>query len=294
MLPTPANPLRILHGDCRELLPSFPNASVQLAFLDPPYPCLPKPYGIWTEEEWFDLMNAVMPELRRVLTPSGSAVIYLKPNSAKAGRMRLWLWEFLATWGRKWNLVQDAYVWNYSQLPFGGATQCGLMRGSVATCLWFGAPDCYRDQDAVLLPESDVSKYKRSARTPTWKTQFTSPSASKRKTDTPRLDQKRAYAAAERRGGVTPFNLIPATNTTNAPGDAGTGHPARTADAVVRYWIRYLTKPGDLVLDPFAGGGGTLFVAAEEGRRAVGIEQKAEYVAGIRKRIAAAKVTKLA
>jgi DNA modification methylase len=275
---------RIIHGDSCKKLASLANASVSLVLCDPPYPCVPKSYGVWTEEEWFDLMNAVVPECRRVLKPHGSMVVILQPNSAKAGRMRLWLYEFIATWGRKWNLVQDCYQWNFAALPFGAATTCGLMRSSVKHCVWFGSPDCYRDQGAVLQPESDRSKYRRSKMKPEWATSFTSASASRRNSDVPRLDSRRAYAAAERRGGVTPFNLIRAANTKN-PEDGNT-HPARTSEDVTRFWIRYLTKPGDVVLDPFAGSGTTLFVANEEGRSSIGIEQNAEYVKSVKKRMA--------
>jgi site-specific DNA-methyltransferase (adenine-specific) len=41
---------------------------------------------------------------------------------------------------------------------------------------------------------------------------------------------------------------------------------------LMRAIIRDYTKPGDLVCDPFAGGGTTLLAAAMEGRRAIGAE----------------------
>jgi hypothetical protein len=41
----------------------------------------------------------------------------LQPNFEKVGRMRLWPWEFVAWAGREWNLVQDAYWWNFGYLP---------------------------------------------------------------------------------------------------------------------------------------------------------------------------------
>ena len=66
--------------------------------------------------------------------------------------MRLWLWEFVAWAGREWNLVQDCYWWAVDAMPLGGIKRHqGLMRPSVKMCVWLGPPDCYRNQDDVLM-----------------------------------------------------------------------------------------------------------------------------------------------
>ena len=78
----------------------------------------------------------VVEQSRRVLKPSGSAVFILQPNSERVGRMRPWLWEFLAWTARRWNQVQDAWWWNTAALPLGG--EIGLMRPSLKTCVWLG------------------------------------------------------------------------------------------------------------------------------------------------------------
>jgi hypothetical protein len=49
-------------------------------------------------------------------------------------------------------------------------------------------------------------------------------------------------------------------------------YPARFAPVFAREAIKSFTKPGDLVLDPFCGGGTTLVEALSLGRRAVGID----------------------
>jgi site-specific DNA-methyltransferase (cytosine-N4-specific) len=54
-------------------------------------------------------------------------------------------------------------------------------------------------------------------------------------------------------------------------------HPARFPPGLPRYFIERLTKPGDLVLDPFAGSNTTGQVAEEMGRRWLGIELDAAY-----------------
>lgn len=59
-------------------------------------------------------------------------------------------------------------------------------------------------------------------------------------------------------------------------------HPAMFPKALARDHILSWSNPGDLVLDPFAGGGTTLVVAKELGRRYLGIEISSEYCELIR------------
>lgn len=274
----------IIHGDCAKVMPKLASGTFDAVICDPPYPCLPRSYGTMNERDWHAMMEVVVPECRRVIKPTGSAVFILQPNSKRAGEMRLWLWEFIVRWGREWNLVQDAYWWNYATLPTGGATQQNLLRSSVKMCVWLGAPDCYRDQDAVLWGEADETKRRRLASRPWHRQGFTSPSSNRPNAPTARTNAERIRAAAISRGGVTPFNLLPASNTATQIQPESTlnlkPHPARTPAHIVDWWIRYLTPEGGSVLDPFCGSGTTVTSAVELGRTAVGIEKDSEFAAG--------------
>jgi DNA modification methylase len=62
-------------------------------------------------------------------------------------------------------------------------------------------------------------------------------------------------------------------------------HDVRYADELVAEFLKEFTKPGDLVLDPFAGFGTTLIVAEGVGRRALGVEYDKDRVDYIRTRL---------
>ena len=66
---------------------------------------------------------------------------------------------------------------------------------------------------------------------------------------------------------------------------AGSKHPTVKPIALMRYLCRLVTPPSGVVLDPFAGTGTTGEAAALEGFRAILIEQNAEYVADIKRRL---------
>lgn len=56
------------------------------------------------------------------------------------------------------------------------------------------------------------------------------------------------------------------------PTSQGSGHPTQKPISMVATWVRLFSKPGQLILDPFAGTGTTLRAAKDEGRRAIGWE----------------------
>ncbi len=265
---------RLIHGDCRRELARLPDRSIDLILTDPPYPEIDREYGRLTEADWHDLMRAVVTEGRRLLKPTGSMVVILQPNFETVGKMRLWLWEFVAWAGREWNLIQDVWWWSCDALPLAGASRSsGLLRQSVKMCVWLGPPDCYRSQDRVLwLPSDDIF------------------AASKSDNAFRRSPSGRSYrnaqfgAAAEERAGTTPFNLLPVA----AGGSAKetNGHPATTPYDVAAWWVKYLLPPQGVLLDCFAGSGTMLAAGLDFGAsKVIGIDKEKKYLRIAEKRV---------
>ena len=85
-------------------------------------------------------------------------------------------------------------------------------------------------------------------------------------------------------GGSIPPNVITASNTSASDPYLAyckkneiRPHPARMPEQIARFFIEFLTEPGDLVVDPFAGSNVTGAVAESLGRRWISIEARDEY-----------------
>ncbi len=62
-------------------------------------------------------------------------------------------------------------------------------------------------------------------------------------------------------------------------------HPARMHMGVADFFIEFLTKPGDLVMDPFAGSGTTCYAAEKAGRKWIGCEVDPDYIKQVKIRM---------
>jgi DNA modification methylase len=78
---------------------------------------------------------------------------------------------------------------------------------------------------------------------------------------------------------VKPYLLLRAAELrAQRPAGLGAHDDVHFTEALAASVVEETTRPGDLVLDPFAGYGTTLAVAARLGRRAVGVEVLADHV----------------
>ncbi len=69
-----------------------------------------------------------------------------------------------------------------------------------------------------------------------------------------------------------------------------TGYPSQKPEALLERLVSALSDPGEIVLDPYAGSGTTLAVAAKLGRRFVGMDQSETAIEVATKRLAAAGI----
>lgn len=266
------------HGDALVWLDTLPAESIDAIVTDLPYAEIDRDYGRMTEAEWEVFAHAIVRKSLRVLKPRGSAMFIVQPNSERVGRMRAWVFRFLAwcaddlvreTQGRI-GMVQDAWWWNHAMAPTAHSQRTiGLLRPSLKPCVWVGPEDCYRAQDEILWTESESNAAKRlGARAG----RFSLPSGMT-------MDEQACTLSALERGGSTPFNVLPIANSNSTESAGASGHGAGTPYDLAAWWVRYLCPKGGIVCDP-CGGSMTMGLAAvRQGRRFLGCEKMDEHFA---------------
>jgi DNA modification methylase len=245
---------RVIHGDNCETLAAMPAESVDLVVTSPPYDDL-RTYG---GHSWdFPLLAC---ELARVLKPGGVIVWVVNDQTkdfCETGTSMRQALHFMDVCGL--NLLDTmVYLKNGGPSPYPG-----LMRYPGWTEFMFviskGKPKTF---NAIRDRKNTRSKLEKSTA---------------RQRDGTTKDAGR-YTGKE-------FGTRPNYWIYDPQSDRQTNHPAAFPLALAKDHVASWSNPGDLVLDPFAGGGTTLKAAKELGRRFVGIEINPQYVEICRNRL---------
>ncbi len=255
---------------------------VQLIFTSPPFPLnRKKQYGNLQGDEYVEWLADFAEPFRDVLREDGSIVMELG-NAWEPGRpvmSTLALRALLTFLERgKLFLCQQFISFNPARLP-SPAQWVTVERIRVKdsyTHLWWMAPTDRPNADnrRVLKPYS-----RRMMELLTSKDY----NAGKR----PSGHWIGGASFATNNGGAIPSNVVKLTNTnsvdtyqTYCRKHGLTSHPARMPTGLPEFFIKFLSTPGAIVLDPFAGSNTTGAVAERLKRRWISVEPNVEYVAG--------------
>jgi len=277
----------MLHGRSEEVLPSHLHelkGKVQLVLTSPPFALNnKKKYDNFRGEQYLLWLSSYASIFRSLLSDNGSIIIEIG-NAWEPGRplMSTLTLESLLTFFRAGDfyLCQQFICYNPARLP-SPAAWVTIRRERLTdsyTNLWWMAkiPHPKADNRNVLQPYSDAMR---------------------------QLIERKSYNTAKRpsdhsisktsffrnNGGSIPYNVLQFSNTTSrdqyltycrsiklAP------HPARMPMALPEFFIKFLTDPGDIVLDPFGGSNTTGAAAEILGRQWITIEANRSYVLGSR------------
>ena len=259
---------------------------VQLLLTSPPFPLKSKKkYGNLTGDAYVAWLAALAPSFSELLAPNGSIVIEIG-NAWEPGRPTMStlslraLLAFLET--GKLHLCQQFISHNPARIPSPAqwvTIERIRVKDSFTNIWWMSNTERPKsDNRRVLQPYSKAMK---------------------------KLLEKQSYNAGERpsghrvnsesfkkdHGGAIPPNVLSFSNTQAYDSYQDycrdhdiIPHPARMPVGLAEFFIKFLTDPGDMVLDPFAGSNLTGGVAERLGRRWVAVEPIAEYIDGSRGR----------
>jgi site-specific DNA-methyltransferase (cytosine-N4-specific) len=269
---------RAYHGDALDVLRRLPANSVALAMTSPPFALRrQKAYGNVTPAEYVEWFWPFAQEVHRVLRPDGSFVIDLGGAwNRGSGTRSLYQYQLVLRLCEIFHLAQEFYWYNPSRLPT-PAEWVTIRRTRVkdaVNMLWWlsKTTEPQADNRRVLKPYSrSMKRLLRDGYDPAM-----------------RPSQHEIGPHFQRdNGGAIPPNLLEIPNTRSNDDylhrcrAAGLPiHPARFPPGVPEFFVRFLTQPGQTVLDPFAGSNVTGQVAEGLERRWVAVEVNADYVAG--------------
>jgi len=263
-------------ADSLALMREMRDDSVDLVMTSPPFALKrKKEYGNKDAREYADWFMPFAYEVHRILKQTGSFVIDIGGTwNAGTPTRALYQYELLIRLAERFHLAQEFFWHNPAKLPSPAewvTVRRVRVTDAVNTVWWMSkSPWPKADNRRVLRPYSDSMKsllqngYKPKLR----------PSGH---------DISRNFRRDL--GGSIPHNLIQRANTDSngmylriCKERGIKPHPARFPQALPDFFIKFLTEPGDLVLDPFAGSNVTGRAADDRQRHWVAVELDRGYL----------------
>jgi len=278
-------------GDSLHLLDHVKKGTINLVITSPPF-CLlrQKAYGNLPQEEYMDWLTQFARKVREVLAEDGSFVLDLGGAYEKDRPVRsLYNYRILIRFCDElgFKLAEEFFWFNPAKLPspIEWVNKRKIRaKDAVNTVWWFSKSDYPKaDIAKVIVPYSPRMQRLLKER---------------KKYYTPKLrpsghDISRGFEGIDR-GGALPSNyLIDATNALEVANTEATSkylrncriagaepNPARFPKKIPDFFIKFLTRQGDVVLDIFAGSNTTGEAAEDNQRKWMSFETERKYVAG--------------
>ncbi|MBE3560781.1 MAG: site-specific DNA-methyltransferase [Ktedonobacteraceae bacterium] len=269
-------------GDALELLDQLEAESVNLVITSPPFALQrEKSYGNVEQEMYVDWLLRFCEKVYRVLASTGSFVIDLGgAYQSKRPVRSLYNYHLLIRLCEEldFRLAEEFFWFNPSKLPspIEWVNKRKIRVKDAVDTIWWLAKSDYPKANVrhVLIPYSN--RMQKLHQNP-------------EKYYTPRLrpsghDIGTAFAVDN--GGAIPSNLLQIPNTESSSQYLRLcktleiePHPARFPTKLPLFFIEFLTEPGDLVLDIFAGSNTTGLAAETAQRRWIAFEKEPQYLA---------------
>lgn len=257
-----SNRVKLILGDCREILRNLPDESADLIITSPPYADSRKnTYGGVSPDEYANWFLPISAELLRVLKPEGTFILNIKEKAVN-GERHTYVLELILEMRKQGWLWTEEFIWHKKNCYPGKWPN--RFRDAWERLLQFNKSKQFKMyQDEVMVPMGSWAEKRLKNLS---------------RTDLVRDTSKVGSGFGKRvanwidRDKVYPTNVLHlATETKNR------NHSAVFPDALPEWFIKLFTREGDTVLDPFMGSGTAIRIAKNLGRKALGIEILPEY-----------------
>jgi DNA modification methylase len=255
-------------GNCMELAKKLSDNSIDLIVTSPPYADTVS-YGngveVMNPDNYVDWFLPLFHEAKRFLKGSGSFILNIN-DRANNGERHIYVYELITRIVKETGLkLFDRYIWfKKSALPMTGEKR---LNDRIEYIFHFvkDTKKFKTNTDAVREPYEEIS-LKRF----------------KSKVHGNDIVKNDGTTELSQRGSSKPHPLgkKPITVFRFDTGSAlrGLKHPAPYHPQLPEWFIKWLTDEGDIVLDPFMGGGTTAEAALKLKRKYIGFEINPEYI----------------
>lgn len=253
----------ILLGDCKDVLKTFKDNSVDLIFTSPPYADRREnTYGGIQPDKYIEWFLPISTELLRVLKSEGTFILNIK-EKAENGERHTYVLELILALRKQGWLWTEEFIWHKKNCYPGKWPN--RFRDAWERLLQFNKCKKFKMyQEEVMVPVGNWVKDRLKNLSDTDKIRDNSKNGSGfGKNISNWLKRDKAY----------PTNVLHLATECN-----NKNHSATFPKALPEWFIKLFTKEHDWVLDPFAGSGTTLSVAKLMRRNSIGIEILPEYV----------------
>ncbi|MBX9579725.1 MAG: site-specific DNA-methyltransferase [Gemmataceae bacterium] len=285
--------------DSLKILQTMPASSVDLVMTSPPFALTrQKEYGNEPIDRYIAWLMPFCDQIFRVLKDDGSFVLDIGGSWEPGAPVRsMYHFEVAVKLARKFKLAQEFYWFNPARLPSPAewvTVRRVRVKDAVNMVWWFGKTENPKaDNRRVLQPYSEAMKSLLQKGYRAKKRPSGHDISTKFAQDNGGAIPPNVFTTAHPTDDL-PSNFLPLANTESNSHylrvcrEMGTKpHPARYPENLVRFFLAFLTDPGDLVVDPFGGSNVTGAVCEAMNRRWVAAEINREYVEGSRARFVA-------
>ncbi len=289
----------IINGDCNIILKDIPDNCVDLIITSPPYADKRKRfYDSIHPDKYVEWFVPIADQLMRVLKPKGSFILNIKEHPRDGERDTYVLELILSLKKSGWYWIEE-YCW-YKKNSFPGKWP-NRFRDSWERCLHFSKDkDFNMYQDAVKVPIGDwAEKRFKSMSEKDFIRHISGTNGTLGRNVSNWLNKKTVYPhnvlvfeeehyldSLENRIANVPNIIEFATVCYNKK------HSAAFPLELPTWFIRLLSKKGDVIFDPFIGSGTTAVAASLLDRYYIGIEKDQEFVNEARNSLTEVKNTK--